>query len=59
MTMLLYNGIAIVPLLMTLLIKLSANESPSNNSTITIDKTNVVGTKLELCSLDPLTGWFR
>merc|ERR1712098_700315 len=29
------------------------------NSTITKDKTNVLGTALEICSLDPLTGWFR
>ena len=59
MTMLTYDCIAIVPLLLTLFIRLSVSESPSNNSTITKDKTNVLGTKLELCSLDPVTGWFR
>jgi len=29
------------------------------NATITKDKTNVLGEALELCSLNPITGWFR
>jgi len=29
------------------------------NATISKDKTNVLGEALELCSLNPVTGWFR
>ena len=31
-------------------------KSPSNDTNTVL---NVIGTKLQLCSLDPLTGWFR
>ena len=34
-------------------------KSPSNGSNDTNTVLNVIGTKLQVCSLDPLTGWFR
>ena len=35
------------------------NSESSNNGTLTMERTNVLGTLLEICSLDPVTGWFR
>ena len=41
------------------IIGINSNGKAKNATRFTKERSNVLGTALEICSLDPLTGWFR